>query len=599
MDNILESILDYVNSDYTDYALMISGDTGSGKTYFWSNTIKPKIESLETKKYKTIYISLCGIASIEEISKKIFIETTQLMDKSLKKYMNSHKQNIIPEYAKIGLDMANFFGIVPNEEKMEYEELFSIDDKVLCFDDLERANINASEILGYINNLVEHDHMKTIIICNEKELITKTTNDYEKIKEKLIGETFLYVPECSKFIDKLIARFKPDKSLIKFLKANKKLIISTFERSGTNNVRMLKQALNDFKKIYDIVDETYPNRNELIVQAMLIFTIAVSFEIKSDKTTKEIFKNIQNNDEYKNWCNQKCLDNKQNFIDEFDSNYYYNFKSDYRFFKFIEKYVSTRILDMNLLKKDIEEAEAVTTGERNIPAYKRILMEEYWKIPDNKFEETLNEILETVKSGTMELIEIAKLYIYFIYFIKNKLANYDLKELKEIFISGMKLSAKHSNYFANAKEELEKISIYNYSEDVKEVIDEFYKLNEQVLINEYKKEAQEIFKLIPMKMTQFYEKFDKKFMDVPIFKYVAPYQVFQRISCASNEDIVTIKEKILKRAKLYPEVAKQEKENMKQIKELIDEYLENKETSIKIVILKNFSNDLNEIIKKA
>ena len=599
MDNILESILDYVNSDYTDYALMISGDTGSGKTYFWSNTIKPKIESLETKKYKIIYISLCGIASIEEISKKIFIETTQLMDKSLKKYMNSHKQNIIPEYAKIGLDMANFFGIVPNEEKMEYEELFSIDDKVLCFDDLERANIDASEILGYINNLVEHDHMKTIIICNEKELITKTTNDYEKIKEKLIGETFLYVPECSKFIDKLIARFKPDKSLIKFLKANKKLIISTFERSGTNNVRMLKQALNDFKKIYDIVDEAYPNRNELIMQTMLIFTIAVSFEIKSDKTTKEIFKNIQNNDEYKNWCHQKCLDNKQNFIDEFDSNYYYNFKSDYRFFKFIEKYVSTRILDMNLLKKDIEEAEAVTTGERNIPAYKRILMEEYWKIPDNKFEETLNEILETVKSGTMELIEIAKLYIYFIYFIKNKLANYDLKELKEIFISGMKLSAKHSNYFANAKEELEKISIYNYSEDVKEVIDEFYKLNEQVLINEYKKEAQEIFKLIPMKMTQFYEKFDEKFMDVPIFKYVAPYQVFQRISCASNEDIVTIKEKILKRAKLYPEVAKQEKENMEQIKELIDEYLKNKETSIKIVILKNFSNDLNEIIEKA
>lgn len=599
MDNILESILDYVNSDYTDYALMISGDTGSGKTYFWSNTIKPKIESLETKKYKIIYISLCGIASIEEISKKIFIETTQLMDKSLKKYMNSHKQNIIPEYAKIGLDMANFFGIVPNEEKMEYEELFSIDDKVLCFDDLERANIDASEILGYINNLVEHDHMKTIIICNEKELITKTTNDYEKIKEKLIGETFLYVPECSKFIDKLIARFKPDKSLIKFLKANKKLIISTFERSGTNNVRMLKQALNDFKKIYDIVDEAYPNRNELIMQTMLIFTIAVSFEIKSDKTTKEIFKNIQNNDEYKNWCHQKCLDNKQNFIDEFDSNYYYNFKSDYRFFKFIEKYVSTRILDMNLLKKDIEEAEAVTTGERNIPAYKRILMEEYWKIPDNKFEETLNEILETVKSGTMELIEIAKLYIYFIYFIKNKLANYDLKELKEIFISGMKLSAKHSNYFANAKEELEKISIYNYSEDVSEVIDTFYKLNEQVLTNEYKKEAQEIFKLIPMKMTQFYEKFDEKFMDVPIFKYVAPYQVFQRISCASNEDIVIIKEKILKRAKLYPEVAKQEKENMEQIKELIDEYLKNKETSIKIVILKNFSNDLNEIIEKA
>ena len=274
MDNILQSILDYVNSDYTDYALMINGDAGSGKTYFWSNIVKPRIESLETKKYKTIYISLYGIASTEEISKKIFIETTQLMDKSLKKYMNSHKQNIIPEYTKIGLDMANFFGVVPNEEKMDYEELFSINDKVLCFDDLERANINASDILGYINNLVEHDHIKTIVICNEKELTAKIkneniemkkfiatylldkqgqaddegtftideiknkvenifekTNDYEKIKEKLIGETFLYIPECGKFIDQLIARYEPDKSLIKFLKENRELIISTFEKT--------------------------------------------------------------------------------------------------------------------------------------------------------------------------------------------------------------------------------------------------------------------------------------------------------------------------------------------------------------------------------
>ena len=37
---------------------------------------------------------------------------------------------------------------------------FSTDDKVLCFDDLERANVDVIDILGYINNFVEHDHIK-------------------------------------------------------------------------------------------------------------------------------------------------------------------------------------------------------------------------------------------------------------------------------------------------------------------------------------------------------------------------------------------------------------------------------------------------------
>lgn len=53
-------------------------------------------------------MSLYGISNLEEISKKIFIETTQLMDKNLKKYMDSNGQTFIPEYAKTGLDMANF-----------------------------------------------------------------------------------------------------------------------------------------------------------------------------------------------------------------------------------------------------------------------------------------------------------------------------------------------------------------------------------------------------------------------------------------------------------------------------------------------------------
>ena len=46
MDDLIESILDYVRSDYTDYAIMINGEWGSGKTYFWKH-LNLWIETLE------------------------------------------------------------------------------------------------------------------------------------------------------------------------------------------------------------------------------------------------------------------------------------------------------------------------------------------------------------------------------------------------------------------------------------------------------------------------------------------------------------------------------------------------------------------------
>ena len=78
MEDLVESILDYVRADYTDYAIMINGEWGSGKTHFWNNKIRKKIDSMKFngKQYKTIYMSLYGISNLEDISKKIFIETT-------------------------------------------------------------------------------------------------------------------------------------------------------------------------------------------------------------------------------------------------------------------------------------------------------------------------------------------------------------------------------------------------------------------------------------------------------------------------------------------------------------------------------------------
>ena len=644
MEELVESILDYVRSDYTDYAIMINGEWGSGKTYFWNNKVRNKIDTMKLngKQYTTIYMSLYGISNLEEISKKIFIETTQLSDKNLRKYMNSHGQVTIPEYAKTGIDMANLFGISQSNDRIDYGKFFSTDDKVLCFDDLERANVDVIDILGYINNFVEHDHIKTIIICNEKELATKLkntelemktfiatylldkqgelentdkpmvekiqdkieyvfdkANDYERIKEKLIGETFEYSPEFTYIINGLLMRYEENTELIRFLRENTGYIINTFNKSGTRNLRILKHALNDFSKIFEVTNKYYPNTSNVIMQTMLIFTIAVSFEIKAGKITKEKFKDLKDNEEYKSLLvsSRVLIDNKEFYIKEFDNNYYNNFKSDYRFFKFIEYYVRTRIFDMKLFKNDMEIIKN-TIDISQLPAYKRLLIEEYWKISDEEFGGIINEILEDINEGKIELIDIVKLFAYFSYFSKKGLLTEDLKKVKNIFFNGMNKSSLNCDYCENVEKELQKITIGEDSKEMEEILIHFNTLNEKLKDKYYSEKAEELFKCIPIRMMSFFEMFDEKYINIPIFKYYDPYQVFQRISCASNEDLMIIKEKLANRYNKYPEELEPEIENIKQLKQIIDDYLKGKEPSIKIVILKEFSKELNSILDK-
>ncbi len=642
MEELIDSILDYVRADYTDYAIMINGEWGSGKTHFWNTKIRNKIESMQFngKKYTTIYMSLYGISNLEDISKKIFIETTQLMDKNLRKYMESSGCSTIPEYAKTGLDMANFFGVTQNGDKIDYANFFTTDDKVLCFDDLERANVDVIDILGYINNFVEHDHIKTIIICNEKELSAKLksnnlemktfiatyllekegslfkadkpmvekineeieyvfdkANDYERIKEKLIGETFEYAPKFNYIINGLLLRYENNPELIRFLREHTGLITNTFVKSGTRNLRILKHALNDFKKVFEVVNKSYPNTNLRVLQTMLIFTIAISFEIKAGKITKDKFININSNEEYKSLLvsSRVLMDNRQFYIKEFDSNYYFNFKADYRFFKFIEIYVRTRIFDMKVFKDDMEVIINTIDTEK-LPGYKRILTEEYWKFSDDQFPTIIDEVIENVRSGSLKLIEIVKLFAYFSYFSRNKLIEYDIENLKSDFLSGMDLAAEKSEFCDDLEEQLSRIG-FDIGDEMQEIIEHFDELNRILEDRMYRREADELFKCIPMKMEHFYDKFSKSYMDKPILNHYDAHQMFQRVTCASNEDIVLIKEMLLNRAKKNTEKLKPELEFMVNLKRVLEEYCNGKDVGIKIVMLQEFKKDIEVIIE--
>jgi hypothetical protein len=54
--------------------------------------------------------------------------------------------------------------------------------------------------------------------------------------------------------------------LILFIRKNSSLIVQTFNRSGTRNLRILKHALNDFQKVFEITKQEYPDVADVVLK---------------------------------------------------------------------------------------------------------------------------------------------------------------------------------------------------------------------------------------------------------------------------------------------------------------------------------------------
>ena len=68
-DHLKTIFTNYLDEPKTQYAILINGKWGSGKTYYWKNELK---ELAESKEFKTIYISLNGVSNTKELEQSIF-----------------------------------------------------------------------------------------------------------------------------------------------------------------------------------------------------------------------------------------------------------------------------------------------------------------------------------------------------------------------------------------------------------------------------------------------------------------------------------------------------------------------------------------------
>lgn len=298
--DIYNFLNEYVTYPNPQYAVLLTGKWGCGKTYF----IKKWIEDYESNPDHTlqpIYVSLFGCNSIKqvnlaidrvvnpwlyskwaEVGKKVLKVASKVAFKTELDLNNGGEKETTVNW---NLDTLALLGSDEEEVKKF---------KLLIFDDLERNLIDIRELLGYINNFVEHGKCKVIIVGDTDKIQDKDSKDenkkriFKSFEEKTIGRTFTIQSD----IVSAVASFVNEISVSDFLKKDdvRELIFRTFQCSGFNNLRVLRQALMDYNQLLTKLDEEDIEKGSDFCKILLAQYIIAYMEIKSGD--RDIFINM-------------------------------------------------------------------------------------------------------------------------------------------------------------------------------------------------------------------------------------------------------------------------------------------------------------------
>lgn len=283
-----EHIRDFLNyyCDLTtapQYAVLLNGLWGSGKTWFISDFIK---NNKDSKRF--LYISLYGVQSFDDIESKLYALLHPLLSSKPARILGSILKGTLKTTINIDINGDNKpdgnISLGATSEKII--ETSIKENQILVFDDLERCSIPITDLLGYINQFIEHGEVKSIVIANEAELLKNEKNSsetYRQIKEKVIGRTFEINPNTKAAIDFFASEIK-DSEAKTTINENIELIKNIYEKSEYKNLRIIRHALWDFSRLLEKIDPKIKTQKNLISDLLGIF-LSHSLEIRSGSIT--------------------------------------------------------------------------------------------------------------------------------------------------------------------------------------------------------------------------------------------------------------------------------------------------------------------------
>ena len=280
MNELNKIIEDYLNAKDTDYAIMINGEWGCGKSYYIKHGFQEVVTSVDCPIQEVRGIEKLHDAGNEiarEIQREAQSDEERMPEYDQSKYypfyVSLYGVSSVEDFnAKLSDGVHDWLGKGKTILKSFFKNRFDVDlpispiaripqNAVLVFDDLERIcldKISPIEVLGLINTFSEHKHYKVVIVCNEEAFRKKAEDgsvqlkldeEYKQYKEKTIRFTYTCKADIPEIYGILASEYSGTYG--EYLKEKEEDILSIFDRGGKRNIRTLKFFMDIFEKIFN------------------------------------------------------------------------------------------------------------------------------------------------------------------------------------------------------------------------------------------------------------------------------------------------------------------------------------------------------------
>ena len=281
-ENIVNFLNGYMMNPDPQYAVLLKGKWGCGKTHFinhWIDTYQK--QEAEDKVLEPVYVSLYGLSETKQITTAINRALYPILygkaakaGKTFLKFMSAIVLKCDVDWDKdgnsdfsmnLGLDSLSIF-------KSEDEQVKK--GNLLIFDDLERCDIPMKKLLGYLNFFVEQCNCHLIVIGDEDKIAEgESKKIFGEFKEKTIGREFEIATDIHSALDTFVNQTPKND----FVVGHQEQIEKFFAMTECDNLRILRQALWDFSRFEESMTDFLGDKRYENIMIHVLGTYIISY----------------------------------------------------------------------------------------------------------------------------------------------------------------------------------------------------------------------------------------------------------------------------------------------------------------------------------
>lgn len=434
INKIIES---YRATDNLDYALLLTGEWGCGKTYYVEHTLS---EIVEKSGGRILYASLHGIRSYDQIIFRLMLSNIAAMrglriEDIQQEYWANKVFRVIDSAGGFWdrLISTSLIHWYTTSKKKAYK--IDRDNTLIVIDDLERAidDETRKEILGRLYE----DYIRRgyhVILIGDETKINKNSSYFE-CKEKYVRRSINIGDwQANLILEFAKLRCARIKLLYSFIKDNLRLFV---ERQKIVNLRLVSQIIDSVIDIVAKLETPISEENARLIfsaSAPLVHAYSKGLLLTEDisdyacLTELETIRTFYNDKE-----KRSALDVKMQKACDFYDRYCSEVDCQFVLIKSIFRYVLTGYLDKESFNAEMSKLFQKTTSPEGA-AFEMLV--EYWRLEEEDILESLQQVRSYLEAGKYNFNEILTVYGCFLR-IKSKLYvsiwPYE-DELKEVFL---------------------------------------------------------------------------------------------------------------------------------------------------------------------